>query len=247
MSAAAARPPLFSHLVASRPDRDRGSIGATVASVALHGALTAAAVTLSTQVRTPPTVVDERPVILVFPPAPAPEVIRAQNSGGRGTVAGPAGPIVPEFSLPDIDISNTIPKPGVEVVPFPDRFPAVPGKVIPDGQPGSGTGDAGAPGTFVVVTKMPRLLNRPEIERHMIRFYPNNLLQAGIGGTPIIWLRLDEEGLVTETQLKVSSGQRALDEAALEVGKRARFSPAYNGDSRVRVWVELPIVFQARN
>ena len=105
----------------------------------------------------------------------------------------------------------------------------------------------GGPQSFIPVTVPPRLLNAPELTRTMQRLYPGALLNAGIGGTTTLWLRLDEDGRVIQKRIKQSSGLPALDEAALEVGGYARFSPAYNRDQRVPVWVELPVVFVARD
>ena len=96
------------------------------------------------------------------------------------------------------------------------------------------------------VTVKPELLNRAEIARSMQRLYPQTLLEAGVGGTVLVWLHLDENGSVIETRIKKGSGFNLLDEAALRVAQTARFSPAYNRDQRVGVWVELPVVFGAR-
>lgn len=242
MTAAAARPPLFDHLVASRPERDRNSFSAPAASVVLHGAIVAAVLMLGARVRAPESAPE--PVVLLPDVVIAGPTQASRNPPtGQGGVVRPDGPVAPP-TLPDI-ILSTIPKPGETAVePFPDRTPTLPGRPEPGptaGPVGTRIGDPS--GGFVAVTVLPKLLNRDDVQRTMTRLYPALLLQAGIGGTTIVWLRLDEEGRVTDTQIKQGSGQRALDEAALEVGKRARFSPAYNGDARVRIWIELPVVF----
>ena len=59
----------------------------------------------------------------------------------------------------------------------------------------------------------------------MTRLYPAMLVQAGIGGTVLVWLHLDENGGVIETRVKSGSGHNTLDEAALNVAHTARFSP----------------------
>jgi periplasmic protein TonB len=80
----------------------------------------------------------------------------------------------------------------------------------------------------------------------LVRNYPPLLRDAGIGGTPVVWFLIDEDGRVLRTQLSRPSGYAALDEAALAVARMMRFSPALNRDRRVQVWVEIPIVFTAR-
>jgi periplasmic protein TonB len=79
-----------------------------------------------------------------------------------------------------------------------------------------------------------------------VRNYPPLLRDAGIGGTPVVWFFIDENGRVVRTQLSRSSGYPALDEAAINVAQVMQFSPALNRDRRVQVWVEIPIVFTAR-
>jgi periplasmic protein TonB len=248
MTAAVARPPLFDHLVASRPERDRHSIGATAASLAMHGSVIAAIIILGARVGAPaPTIRDPFPILPPLPEPVEPPVDELKTgSPSDGGAPGPADPIpqpdpvtFPEGPLPEpAPIHRGI------VRPDPTTF-IVPTRPV-TGPIGRGSGDD-RPGSFQPVTELPRLLNRPEIQRTMMRLYPQMLMQAGIGGTTVVWLRLDEEGRVIQTEIKKASGQRAFDDAALEVAKQARFSPALNGDTRVRVWVELPIVFTARD
>jgi periplasmic protein TonB len=99
---------------------------------------------------------------------------------------------------------------------------------------------------FVPMTVRPRLLNVDEVERVLVRTYPLTLRNAGIGGTTLLWFLIDEEGRVLQTRLHTSSGLPGLDQAAMQVAETMRFSPALNRDRRVKVWVEIPIVFTAR-
>jgi periplasmic protein TonB len=99
---------------------------------------------------------------------------------------------------------------------------------------------------FVPMTVRPRLLNTAEVEQVLVKTYPSTLRDAGIGGTPILWFLIDEDGRVLQTRLHTSSGFTTLDEAAVRVAEVMRFSPALNRDRRVKVWVEIPIVFTAR-
>jgi periplasmic protein TonB len=150
-------------------------------------------------------------------------------------IARPATPVV---SAMDIDDDITI---------APTTFDANPVENLPP-PPSASAGDADisrAP-TFTPMTVRPELQNQPEVQRALVRNYPPLLRDAGIGGTPVVWFFIDENGRVLRTQLSRPSGYAALDEAAIAVAQVMRFSPALNRDRRVQVWVEIPIVFTAR-
>jgi TonB family protein len=89
----------------------------------------------------------------------------------------------------------------------------------------------------------PELRNAEEVVRALVRTYPPLLRDAGIGGTAVVWFYVGDDGRVLRTQLAMSSGQRALDEAAISVASVMSFSPARLGAERVATWVELPISF----
>lgn len=57
-------------------------------------------------------------------------------------------------------------------------------------------------------------------------------------------LESNPEGRVVRTLINESSGYAELDEAALRVANRMEFSPAWNRDQRVPVWVSVPITFE---
>jgi TonB family protein len=48
---------------------------------------------------------------------------------------------------------------------------------------------------------------------------------------------------VAEAQILKSSGNDALDEAALTAARQARFTPARQKDMPVKVWVSIPFNF----
>jgi TonB family protein len=97
--------------------------------------------------------------------------------------------------------------------------------------------------SFTPYEVQPELRNREEVARALSRNYPRMLRDAGIGGTTILWFRIDIEGNVVETQVFQGSGQAVLDEAAAAVAAIMRFSPAMNRDQPVEVWVQIPINF----
>jgi periplasmic protein TonB len=92
----------------------------------------------------------------------------------------------------------------------------------------------------------PRLLNAPAVERALQRSYPPVLREAGVGGTVIVHLMIDEDGSVLRREIGEASGYPALDNAALAVAEEMRFTPAINRGRNVKVWVAVPVVFRTR-
>jgi TonB family protein len=95
-------------------------------------------------------------------------------------------------------------------------------------------------------TQRPELINRDETSRALIRSYPAELRDAGIGGRAVIWVLVGETGDVIKTDIKTSSSVPALDAAALKVGSSMKFKPALNGAEEVPVWIALPVVFKTQ-
>jgi len=100
--------------------------------------------------------------------------------------------------------------------------------------------------TFTPYTVRPDVRNRGEVQKALEQEYPPLLRDAGIGGTVLVWFFIDEEGRVQRTQVRESSGHKALDRAAIAVSHVFRFSPALNRDKRVPVWIAMPIIFNSR-
>jgi periplasmic protein TonB len=150
-------------------------------------------------------------------------------------IARPATPVV---SSTDIEEDITIAPTTFESNPI-ENLPPPPSS-------SAGSEDISRAPTFTPMTVRPELQNSAEVQRVLIRNYPPLLRDAGIGGTPVVWFFIDEDGRVLRTQLSKPSGYPALDEAAIAVAQQMRFSPALNRDKKVQVWVEIPIVFSAR-
>jgi TonB family protein len=98
---------------------------------------------------------------------------------------------------------------------------------------------------FTPMTVRPRLRNADAVREALTENYPPLLKDAGIGGTANVWFFIDDEGRVAKVQINKSSGYDALDAAALRVAGTMEFTPAYNRDVRVPVWVALDITFEA--
>ena len=95
-------------------------------------------------------------------------------------------------------------------------------------------------------TVEPDLLNGAEVQEAMMREYPKELRDAGIGGVAVAWIYVDDTGAARRTRIQRSSGHPALDEAALKVAAIARFAPAQDGDTPVSTWIAVPISFRTR-
>jgi TonB family protein len=95
-------------------------------------------------------------------------------------------------------------------------------------------------------TKPPELKDRRGAARIVEWHYPEQLKHAGIAGTVVVWVFVDTEGKVRNTQVHESSGNDVLDNAALSAVREFEFIPARNDDEVVPVWVAIPIVFTVR-
>jgi periplasmic protein TonB len=89
-------------------------------------------------------------------------------------------------------------------------------------------------------------VNSAEVSLELARSYPPLLRDAGIGGTAVVYVYVDEQGRVQRMQLDSTSGHNALDEAALKVAAVMRFAPATVDGVRVAAWQKVPVVFTAR-
>ena len=92
----------------------------------------------------------------------------------------------------------------------------------------------------------PELLNPEDLNRALQREYPPLLKERLIGGTTVVHVFIDEEGIVRNQSVSRSSGHKELDDAALEVVQVARFSPAINEGRKIALWITMEITFVAR-
>jgi TonB family protein len=168
---------------------------------------------------------------------------------------------------------TTPPAPGVAVVP-PDPYPDAaagsgrpPAIVLP--APGAGAAGGDGPGlsppvpggasattpqdappvnpnvpSFTPYDFAPEVRNVDEVRQALTREYPVALRDAGIGGTVITWIFVDDQGAVGNVQLNQGSGFEQLDAAALNVARTFEFTAASNQGRNVPVWIAIPITFQ---
>lgn len=106
---------------------------------------------------------------------------------------------------------------------------------------GLGTGGDGEV-DWIYLTEMPRLLNRDELVKNVLRFYPKPERAAGREARVVLSVHLNREGAVSGAEIDESAGPH-FDEAAINVISTARFSPARVGDRSVAVHMLYPLDF----
>ena len=86
--------------------------------------------------------------------------------------------------------------------------------------------------------------NLEEIEQAVVREYrASGMMEQGIEGTTHVWMYFNERGRVEDAIVGTSSGNEALDQAALRVARVIRTQPALNRGRPVPVWILQPISF----
>jgi TonB family protein len=76
--------------------------------------------------------------------------------------------------------------------------------------------------------------------------YPEIAQEAGIEGTVIVQVFVDEKGRVKEMSIMKGIPNSGLDEAAMEAIKKTRFKPAKAREKSVGVWISIPINFRLK-
>ena len=74
--------------------------------------------------------------------------------------------------------------------------------------------------------------------------YPSKLLKKRITGTVFVLALIDENGLVTSTAVEKSSGQKAMDTAALKAVRRWKFNAGVRQGRPVKSKAVVPINFK---
>ncbi|HET9984180.1 MAG TPA: TonB family protein [Longimicrobiales bacterium] len=245
--------PVFTHLFASRPPRSKGAAaGATATSLIFHALTVGALIWASIAASQRPQEVPDQVLMAIKlepeaptpppPPPPPPDVKSAPPVAVQDVAKGFQVLSTPTFVPPDIPP----PKTGAMINEADFSGEGVEGGKA-NGNPNSTrvvtVEDIVAAPTFTPYTVAPELKNGAEVVAALKRFYPQFLRDSGVGGTVLIWLLIDEHGKVIKTVVKEPSRYVAFDEAALKVGELMRFSPGYNRDIAVMVWVALPIHF----
>ena len=145
-------------------------------------------------------------------------------------IARPATPIISASA----DISQ-------EVTIAPTTFAENPIDELPPPPPADEDAAFAEYQAFVPSMVRPKVRNLEAVARQMQRLYPSILRDAGIGGTTLLQIWLDDQGEVQRATVARTSGHTQLDEAALKVIDYVEFSPAMNRDRKVKVRLLWPI------
>lgn len=76
--------------------------------------------------------------------------------------------------------------------------------------------------------------------------YPSSLLNKGIGGKVEIACVIDASGAVSGTKVRKSSGNSALDQAALKAVRKWKFKAAVRGGKKVKSTCVVPFNFEIK-
>ena len=136
--------------------------------------------------------------------------------------------------------------PGVEAETTLEVFDFETVSELPPPPPEPATTVRGSASAFVVFTVAPVLIDPEGFQRNLLRLYPAALRDAGIGGTVVLHVSIDADGLPESATVATGSGYARLDAAALQLADQMRFRPAMNRDIRVPVTVSIPIEFRVR-
>ena len=77
--------------------------------------------------------------------------------------------------------------------------------------------------------------------------YPEIAQEAGIEGTVVVQVFVDEKGRVKETIILKGIPNTGLDEAAADAIRLVRFKPAKQRERAVGVWISIPVNFRLKS
>ena len=77
--------------------------------------------------------------------------------------------------------------------------------------------------------------------------YPEIAQEAGIEGTVVVQVFVDEKGRVKDTVILKGIPNTGLDEAATEAIRKVRFRPAKQRERAVAVWISIPVNFRLKS
>ena len=74
--------------------------------------------------------------------------------------------------------------------------------------------------------------------------YPSQSIRLREEGVPVVYIWVLEDGSVGEVKLLQSCGMERLDEAAIKLVKRFRYSPAIKDGKPIAAWKTQPVTFK---
>ncbi len=103
-----------------------------------------------------------------------------------------------------------------------------------------------SPAEFVPYDREPKPIGGFDAIHENLR-YPELARRAGIEGTVILYVQIDEQGEVVDMRVIKSMGDSGCDEAAVEAIKKVKWIPAEADGKPVKVWISVPVRFKLSN
>ena len=210
-----------------RPPRGRYSVGVAILAGVVCTMLLFLAIPLSQKLSdfmSPP----EPPVVEIDDIAPPPEFVQEEE---------PPEEVEPEPEPDDFVEEPTNLDLGLEVADLPTGIGG--GIQLSIGNFGL-AGDGGG-GVSDELDQDPKPVSKPQPT------YPRTLLQKGVGGKVQIACTVDKTGAVASASVLKTSGQAALDQAALKAAQRWKFKPAIRQGRPAAGEVIIPFSFEVRS
>jgi protein TonB len=156
------------------------------------------------------------PIVSGIPdPDVAAPPVKAEDFGGRGAIGGTAAGTPP---------------------------PTPPATTTGGGTGSSGDNATGGTYSSNMVDRRAELLNRQDVARKLVQFYPPLLRDAGITGTVSVQFVVTPQGRVEMSSVKIlSSTHESFADATMRILKDLRFSPAKVGNTNVRMLTVMPV------
>ncbi len=160
-------------------------------------------------------------------------------------------PTVPPRPVPPPPVLKPVPRAirSPSSRPAPEPVPAT-APVAPVSAPTSATQAVAVPAISTVASAFPPATSNATIayETATPPAYPIAALRAGVQGTVVLRVLVDENGKPVQVLVAHSSGSHLLDRAALEHVLAAwRFHPATRDGKPVRAWAMVPVKFSLQN
>lgn len=86
----------------------------------------------------------------------------------------------------------------------------------------------------------------PQIEFEPEFIYPAEAIEKNIEGDVQLLLLVSKEGNVKEAKVKNSSGYKILDEAAINFGKKIKYTPLESIGIYEEIWIDTPVQFRLK-
>ena len=180
-------------------------------------------------------------------PQPIPVIVATLHGYVAASEMAPVAPPEPRVvpAAPTPAIPRPAPRQAAMLAVAAASSPSIP--ALPDAVP-EATPSAQAPGVAVAAAAAPLMFEPPRFNAAYLAnpppLYPASARRRGIEGAVFIDARIGAGGEARELKLATSSGDDALDSAAMDAVRGWRFVPARRGEQAVEAWVRIPLVFR---